>query len=180
MAKFTDTDYLECRKQGLSQKQMAIQFGVCEAYVSKVKKRCESQIEASTPPVIRAEVLSRQYDALERLAMLADRAHTLSEIFQAALDGDWKAKGKLERLAGRRGAALQAYISLLGELRKLVELDNTIKKTKFDIERVMRFQEAVVQALQKASPELARQVIAELQAVDATVSSLDFGLSESE
>jgi len=68
----------------------------------------------------------------------------------------------------------------LGELRKLVELDNTIKKTKFDIERVMRFQEAIVQALQKASPELARQVIAELQAVDATVSALDFGLSESE
>ena len=180
MAKFTNEDYLACRKEGLTQKQMALRFAVSEAYVSKVKKRCESAVEKATPPVIQAEVLTRQHDALERLAMLAARAHTLSEVFQAALDGNWEARGKLERLAGKRGAALQAYISLLGELRKLVELDNTIKKTKFDIERVMRFQETVMAVLQKVSPDLARQVVMELQALDATVSALDFGLPQGE
>lgn len=178
MAKFTDADYLDGKKAGLSQKQMAIQHGVCEAYVSKVKKRCEGQVAAATPPVIQAEVLSRQHDALERLSRLADRAHALSEIFQAALDGDWKAKGKLERLAGRKGGALQSFISLLGELRKLIELDNSIKKTKFDVERTMRFQATVMEVIQDVSPEMAQEVIRRLVALDATVSVLDFGLEQ--
>jgi len=179
MAKFTEQDYLGCRKEGLTQKQMALRFTVSEAYVSKVKKRCESAVSNAAPPVIQAEVLSRQHDALAQLAALAEQARDLSSLFQAALDGDWQAKGKLERLAGRRGEMLKAYLALLGELRKLLELDNTIKRTKFDIERVMRFQETVMQVIQEIAPEIAIDIVRRLQAVDATVSALDFGLSKS-
>ena len=179
MESFGEKEYLEGRKEGLSQKAMAERYGCSESWVSKVKKRCEGQITASTPPVIQAEVLSRQHDALERLNALAEQARRLAADFEAALAGDSAARGKLLMLAGgRRGDILKPYISLLGELRKLLELDNTIKRTKFDIERVMRFQEVVLQVIQRIAPEAAMQIVREIKSLDATVSALDFGVVE--
>lgn len=179
MEAFGEKEYLDCRKEGLSQKAMAERYGCSESWVSKVKKRCEGQIAASTPPLIQAEVLSRQHDALERLNALAEQARRLAGDFEAALAGDREARGKLLSLAGgRRGDILKPYISLLGELRKLLELDNTIKRTKFDIERVMRFQEVTIGIIHRIAPDAAMEIIRELQAVDATVSALDFGLGE--
>ena len=180
MAKFTDADYLEGKKAGLSQKQMAIEHGVCEAYVSKVKKRCEGSVAAATPPVIQAEVLTRQHDALTKLSLLADKAAALAELCEKALAGDWQAKGRLEQLVGRKGNGLQAYIAILAEMRKQLELDNTIKRTKFDIERCMQFQAKVMEVLQRAAPDLARQVVEELLALDASQNALDFGLKASD
>lgn len=179
-AKFTDANYLDGRKAGLSQKEMALQHGVSESMVSKVKKRCEAQVEASTPPIIQAEVMTRQHDALERLGALADQARDLSGLFERALAGDGGARDKLRILAGGyRADILKPYLSLLGELRKLLELDNTIKRTKFDIERVMRFQETVMAVIQEIAPEVAVEIVRRLQALDATVSALDFGLADS-
>jgi hypothetical protein len=180
MAKFTEADYLEGKKAGLSQKQMALQHGVCEAYVSKVKKRCEGQVVAATPPVIQTEVLSRQYDALSKLSLLADKAAALVELCEKALAGDWQAKGRLEQLVGRKGNGLQAYVAILAEMRKQLELDNTIKRTKFDIERCMRFQEETLTAIQEEAPEMAQRIVRRLTAADATLSALDFGLKSSD
>jgi len=180
MAKFTKEDYLAERKEGLSQKQMAERHGVCEAYVSKVKKQCEGQVRDATPPVIQAEVLSRQHDALDKLMQLADQANSLAVIFQGILDNAPGARAKMANFAGRKGFMgadlLKCYIALLGELRKQLEADNTIKRTKFDIERVMRFQETVMQVLQECDPALAQKVVTRLAAMDATVSALDFGI----
>ncbi|BAH76009.1 hypothetical protein [Solidesulfovibrio magneticus] len=179
-AKFTDEDYLACRKEGLNQKQMALRFGISEARVSVVKRRCETALEAASPQFVQVEVLARQHDALERLEKLARQATDLVELFRQSLEGDADARRKLERLAGRRGELLKAYIALLGENRKMLELDNTIKKTKFDIERVMQFQAKVMEVLQRAAPDLARQVVEELMALDATQNALDYGLKASE
>lgn len=180
MAKFTDQDYLDCLKEGLNQKQMAGRFAVSEAYVSKVKRRCETALEEAKPQFVQVEVLERQHDALQRLEKLAKQATDLVVLFQMSLEGDADARRKLERLAGRRGELLKAYIALLGENRKMLELDNTIKKTKFDIERVMQFQAKVMEVLQRAAPDLARQVVEELMALDATQNVLDFGLKSSD
>lgn len=177
---FGDAEYLECRKQGLKQKQMAELYGVSESWVSKVKKRCEAQLVENTPPIIRAEVLSRQHDALEQLSRLADQARDLSDLFVAALAGDQGARDKLRVLAGGgRVDILKPYLSLLGELRKLLELDNTIKRTKFDIERVMQFQAKTVEVIAEVDPTVAAEIVRRLQLVDASVSSLDFGMENS-
>lgn len=178
--KFTDKDYLACRKEGLNQKQMALRFGVSEARVSNVKRRCEGAVESATPQFVQVEVLERQHDALERLEKLAKQANDLVELFRLALNDDADARRKLERLAGRRGELLKAYIALLGENRKMVELDNTIKKTKFDIEKVLQFQSKVMEVLQRVAPEMARQVVEELMALDATQNALDYGLKTSD
>ncbi len=180
MAKFTDQDYLACLKEGLTQKQMAERFGVSEAWVSRVKRRCESAVEAANPQFVQVEVLERQHDALEKLEKLAKQATDLVELFRLSLEGDADARRKLERLAGRRGELLKAYISLLGENRKMLELDNTIKKTKFDIEKVLQFQAKVMEVLQRVAPEMARQVVEELMALDATQNALDYGLKTSD
>lgn len=180
MAKFTEADYFEGKKAGLSQKQMAIEHGVCEAYVSKVKKRCEGSVAAATPPVIQAEVLTRQHDALTKLSLLADKAAALADLCEKALAGDWQAKGRLEQLVGRKGNGLQAYVAILAEMRKQLELDNTIKRTKFDIERCMRFQDETLRAIQEESPEMAARIVRRLVAADATLSALDFGLKPAE
>lgn len=180
-ARFADQDYLESKKRGMSQKAMALRYGVSESLVSKIKKRCEGQVEKCTPPIIKAEVLSRQHDALERLGVLADQARDLSSLFERALAGDGEARHKLRILAGGfRADILKPYLTLLGELRKLLELDNTIKRTKFDIERVMRFQETVMAVIQEIAPEVAVEIVRRLQTLDATVSALDFGLSQPE
>lgn len=177
---FGEAEYLECRRQGLKQKQMAERFGCSESWVSKVKKRCEAQVAQAAPPIIRAEVLSRQHDCLERLGQLADQARGLSDLFEAALAGDQKARDKLRHLAGGgRVDILKPYLSLLGELRKLLELDNTIKKTKFDIERVMEFQRETVRAIAEEEPAVAARIVRRLQLLDASVSALDFGLADS-
>ncbi len=159
---------------------MALHYGCSESWVSKVKKRCEAQVAQSTPPIIRAEVLSRQHDCLERLGQLADQARKLSDTFEAAMAGEQKARDVLRHLAGGgRVDILKPYLSLLGELRKLLELDNTIKRTKFDIERVMQFQAKVVEVIAEVDPAIAGEIVRRLQLLDASVSALDFGLSES-
>jgi len=182
MSKFTKADYLAGRKEGLSQKQMAERHGISEAYVSKIKKQCEGQVRDATPPIIQAEVLSRQHDALDKLMQLADQAGALAAIFRDVLDDVPGARGKMARFSGRKGFVgadlLKCYIALLGELRKQLETDNTIKRTKFDIERVMRFQETVMQVLQECDPALAQKVVTRLAAMDATVAAMDFGIGE--
>ncbi|MEA4857889.1 MAG: hypothetical protein AAGU21_00955 [Solidesulfovibrio sp.] len=180
MAKFTEQDYLTCRKEGLTQRQMAERFAISEAYVSKVKRRCEGAVEKATPSVIQTEVLSRQYDALSKLSLLADKAAALADLCEKALAGDWEAKGRLQQLVGRKGNGLQAYVAILAEMRKQLELDNTIKRTKFDIERCMRFQEETLQAIQEESPEMAQRIVRRLMAADATLNALDFGLKTSD
>lgn len=182
MAKFTREDYLAGRKEGLSQKEMAARHGCSEAMVSKIKRRCEGEVAAATPPVISGEVLRRQHDSLSRLASLADKVTELIELCELAVNGQgegaWRVKGKMERLIGRKGSVAQLLVALLAEHRKQLELDNTIKRTKFDIERVMRFQTVVMEILTEVDPAIAAEVVRRLREQDATVSALDFGLSQ--
>jgi len=182
MAKFSREDYLAEVKAGLSQKEMAAKHACSEALVSKVKRRCEGEVAAATPPVIQAEVLTRQHDALTRLSLLAERCASLAELCEQALNGEgeaaWRARGKMERLVGRKGNVGQAYVAILAEMRKQLELDNTIKRTKFDVEVSMQFMREIMGAINEESPELAQRILRRVQAVHATVSALDFGLSQ--
>ena len=73
-------------------------------------------------------------------------------------------------------AMLNTSVPTVRRCLKQLEADNTIKRTKFDIERVMRFQETVMQVLQECDPALAQKVVTRLAAMDATVSALDFGI----
>jgi hypothetical protein len=180
MAKFTDQDYLEGKKQGLSQKQMALQAGVSEARVSNVKKRCEGLVSQNAPQYIEAEVLERQRDALTRLESLARRANELTELYEAALGGSGEAKSKLVRLAGYKADLLKSYVAVLGENRKMIELDNTIKKTKFDMEAVLDLQRIMIEEVRAEAPECAQRIVQRFVALNAARSNLDFGQNQYE
>ena len=87
---------------------------------------------------------------------------------------------RLKRLAGQKRDLLSFLVSLQGEIRKQLEFDFNMRKEIYNIRQVQDFQDVVLQEIKATAPEVAQRIVARLTEIQATRSSLDFGLGESE
>lgn len=184
--KFTDDEYLECVRLGMSQKDMAAKFQCSEAAVSQRKTRLGVAVSRSVATVSAGKVIDHQIRIGEQLLSMNQRCQSILALVDevlAAPEGSaaYEARSKLRRLLGYKNdqTFMSAILGLQAEVRKQLELDFTIKRELYSLMEIKAFQDTVLALVAKLPPEYQQWFQEELVRHQAVRSSLDFGASGS-
>lgn len=183
--KFTTDELLKLIQEGKSQREAAAILGVSEGAVSKRLKGVGVAVNKNVALFAAPQVLQRQLSTAEQLEAIGRQARDILEMLHLSLQDDSandkaarEARWKLQRLAGQKRDLLSFIVSMQGELRKQLEFDFNMRKEIYNIRQVQEFQDVVLQEIKNAAPEVAQRIVARLTEIQATRSSLDFGLGE--
>lgn len=181
--KFTDEQLQALIQEGKSQKEAAQILGVSEGAVSKRLKRLHIAVNRQVALFSAPAVLQRQLSVAEQLDALGRQARELLELVHLVLHGDVyndpkasDARRKLTRLAGKQNDLLTFLVKLQGELRKQLEFYFGMQKEIYSLKQVEDFQRVVLDEIQQCAPEVGQRIVARLTEIQATRSSLDFGI----
>ena len=185
--KFKTEDLFKLIKEGKSQREAATLLGVSEAAVSKRLKGVQVSVNKHVALFAAPQVLARQLSTAEQLDAIGRQARELLEMLHLCLHGDSAneqrardAHYKLKRMAGPKRDLLSFIVSLQGELRKQLEFDFNMRKEIYNLRQVQDFQEVVLAEIKNCAPDVAQRIVSRLTEIQATRSSLDFGLNTSD
>jgi len=184
--KFKTNELLKLIQEGKSQREAAALLGVSEGAVSKRLKAVGVAVNKQVALFAAPQVLQRQLSTVEQLEGLGRQGRDLLEMVHKCIHGDIgrdpearDAMYRLKRLAGQKRDLLSFLVSLQGEIRKQLEFDFNMRKEIYNIRQVQDFQDVVLQEIKASAPEVAQRIVTRLTEIQATRSSLDFGLGES-
>jgi len=184
--KFKTEDLFKLIQEGKSQREAAALLGVSEAAVSKRLKGVQVSVNKHVALFAAPQVLARQLSTAEQLDAIGRQARNLLELTNRCMHGDpyndpdaREARQKLVRLSGPKRDLLAFIVAMQGELRKQLEFDFNMRKEIYNLRQVQDFQEVVLAEIKNCAPEAAQRIVSRLTEIQATRSSLDFGLNQS-
>lgn len=173
-------------KESKSQLEAAAILGVSESAVSKRLKKVQGAVNSNIALYASKKVLDAQLYTAEQLWAIGRQTRELLEMLNLCLHGNIdseekarSARSRLQRLAGPKRDLLSYIPVLQSELRKQLEFDFNMRKEIYNLRQAQDFQDVVLAEIKACAPEVAQRIVSRLAEIQATRSSLDFGLNQS-
>ena len=153
-----------------SQAQAARHFGVSEAAISQQVRR----LRLATSKVVALEKAGALVE--EKLSASAQLAHAQRVILEQLA---WaEAQTKVPDVD--RAKLVDTIVKLTTEVRQGLALQASLTRMLWDLNLIRQFQDTVLQAIQRESPETARRIVARLKELRALRPSADLPILDGE
>ena len=163
-------------RQGKTQKECADFFGVTPSAISQHRKTMNLAIAANTNLETGASLVSEGLDALGQLRRINGETNLLIDLLSGWIKGDpisikrIERQHRLLRIGHKKSVNAvtakdprELMLKAVAEVKSQLRLSLDILESLHNIEAVEHFQRTVISIIQKCQPEVANEIIKELQ-----------------
>jgi hypothetical protein len=156
---------------GRSISQCAEYFGTSISAVSQAKKSLAKREAEVMVTENATRAVQTKLNAIEQLLTVNESTLDLLADLRGCMDNDPDALKKMDALCERKRIRItdpkKLFLSCCGELRKQIELMQSIEKTYFDLQAVQQFQETVLETINEVTPDAKAEIIKRLSKLSA-------------
>lgn len=180
--RYTDEKLMDLLSEGKSQRECAQILGVNESSISRRKKKIEQRTTQHVALLSAGRILEKRVLGLDTLRSLAARTQSLIniiDVFQSTEDKyseEYRSVNQqLRRLVPAGQHVGKFLLELQVELRKQLQFYWDMEKDMVNLRRVKAFQDAVMEELRRAEPEVAERLRNKLLEAQSAWEALDKG-----
>ena len=164
----------ELLREGLTGSQIAKQLNVTQGYISQVKKQLQATRATHLQLERAGEITNKHINAADAILDLHRAAKKILNKLLLKIDG----KDDHPDLAGFKFEGKKDVTEVaqryMQEIRSQIDLSMRIYRQLYDMKTVADFQDAVLKAIGRASPEVKEEVIKELKKARAMRPNITF------
>lgn len=167
----------ELLRKGWSQNRIAEYFKCSPGAVSMAKKKLSIAVVKNIQLENAGLVVSKNLKIIDQLTKMERKTNELLDFYARCIEGDKEALEALERQTQNKrikyNDPAELALRAISELRNQQKLKLDILNSLYNWDEVAKFQDAVLDAISKASPETRKLIIEELNAISAIRKSLN-------